>query len=186
MVRNFMKKVFTTGEVAKVLGININTVIKWFDQGEIEGFKLPVSGERRIPYDSLIEFLKKNDIPLSLLEIKQRKERRNKKRVPADLPINYQIDKENGDANVTDMSESGALVTIPENGDSQICISGFNMQIDFKDKLSDGFSTSARIANLRHTEDGIGLGVQFEDPDEETRKKIKKSLKKLKAKAANL
>jgi hypothetical protein len=28
-----LKKIFTTGEVARLLGININTVIKWFDEG---------------------------------------------------------------------------------------------------------------------------------------------------------
>ena len=63
-----MKKIYTTGEVAKILGLNINTIIKWFDDGKIKGFKLPGSNERRIPAKSLTEFMQVNDIPLDFLE----------------------------------------------------------------------------------------------------------------------
>jgi excisionase family DNA binding protein len=44
-----MKNVYTTGEVAKICNVTIRTVIKWFESGELGGFKIPNSRDRRIP-----------------------------------------------------------------------------------------------------------------------------------------
>ena len=62
-----MKDVFTTGDVAKICNVTIRTVIKWFESGELEGYKIPGSKDRRIPRDNLINFMKRHNIPLRSL-----------------------------------------------------------------------------------------------------------------------
>jgi len=63
-----MKTVFTTGEVARICNISQQTVIRCFDSGRLKGFRVPGSRFRRIPRESLIQFMKENNIPLSQLE----------------------------------------------------------------------------------------------------------------------
>jgi excisionase family DNA binding protein len=68
-----MKNVYTTGEVARICNVTIRTVIKWFESGELEGFKIPNSRDRRIPRESLIAFMKKHKMPLAQLDLDNRK-----------------------------------------------------------------------------------------------------------------
>jgi two-component system, OmpR family, response regulator len=65
----FHKSVFTTGEVAEICNVSQQTVIRCFDRGELQGFRVPGSRFRRIPRDALIEFMKANNIPLDRLEM---------------------------------------------------------------------------------------------------------------------
>ena len=51
------KDVLTTGEVAKICNVAARTVSKWFDAGQIEGYRIPGSKDRRIPVDSLVKFM---------------------------------------------------------------------------------------------------------------------------------
>ena len=44
-----MKKVFTTGQVAKICKVAPRTVSKWFDSGRLRGYRIPGSQDRRIP-----------------------------------------------------------------------------------------------------------------------------------------
>jgi excisionase family DNA binding protein len=61
-------KVFTSGEVAAICGVSADTVARWFDLGQIEGYRLGPGGDRRIPYDSLRTFILSHGIPLERLE----------------------------------------------------------------------------------------------------------------------
>lgn len=63
-----MKKVFTTGQVAKICKVAPRTVSKWFDSGRLRGYRIPGSQDRRIPRDNLIRFLKEHGMPLGELE----------------------------------------------------------------------------------------------------------------------
>jgi excisionase family DNA binding protein len=63
-----MKDVLTTGEVARLCGVAPRTVTKWFDTGQLRGFKIPGSRDRRIPRDSLVRFMKTHGIPLRGLD----------------------------------------------------------------------------------------------------------------------
>ena len=47
-----MKKVFTTGQVAKICQVAPRTVSKWFDSGRLKGYRIPGSQDRRIPRES--------------------------------------------------------------------------------------------------------------------------------------
>ena len=62
-----MKVALTTGEVSKICNVSQKTVIKWFDDGLLEGYKIPGTKDRRVPIKSLNEFIQKNNIPISVL-----------------------------------------------------------------------------------------------------------------------
>src|SRR3954471_21496814 len=62
MARN--KDVLTTGEVARICKVAPRTVTKWFDAGQLRGYKIPGSKDRRIPVTQLIRFLRQNNMPL--------------------------------------------------------------------------------------------------------------------------
>ncbi len=62
------KRVFTTGEAAEICKVSQQTIIRCFDSGRLQGFRVPGSRFRRIPRDELIRFMKDNDIPLEALE----------------------------------------------------------------------------------------------------------------------
>ncbi len=60
----FEKDVMTTGEVAKICNVASRTVSKWFDSGQLRGYRIPGSKDRRIPVANLIKFMKANGIPM--------------------------------------------------------------------------------------------------------------------------
>lgn len=62
------EKVFTSGEVARICGVSADTVSRWFDLGQIQGYRLGPGGDRRIPYESLRQFMASHGIPLERLE----------------------------------------------------------------------------------------------------------------------
>ena len=62
------KTVFTTGEAAEICKLSQQTIIRCFDSGQLEGFRVPGSKFRRIPRDKLIKFMKEHNIPMDALE----------------------------------------------------------------------------------------------------------------------
>jgi excisionase family DNA binding protein len=58
------KNVLTTGDVAKICNVAPRTVSKWFDSGQLKGYKIPGSKDRRIPVNELIRFMKTNNMPI--------------------------------------------------------------------------------------------------------------------------
>jgi len=62
------KAVYTTGEAAQICNLSQQTIIRCFDSGQLEGFRVPGSKFRRIPRDSLITFMRANKIPLDQIE----------------------------------------------------------------------------------------------------------------------
>jgi excisionase family DNA binding protein len=62
------KDILTTGEVAKICNVAPRTVSKWFDSGQLRGYRIPGSKDRRIPLNSLIRFMKVHNIPLDGLQ----------------------------------------------------------------------------------------------------------------------
>jgi len=59
------KAVYTTGEAAGICKLSQQTIIRCFDSGQLQGFRVPGSKFRRIPRDALIRFMKENNIPLN-------------------------------------------------------------------------------------------------------------------------
>jgi excisionase family DNA binding protein len=68
-----MKDLFTTGEAAEICRVSQQTIIRCFDAGRLEGFRVPGSRFRRIPRQHLIKFMKDNNIPLDSIESGKRK-----------------------------------------------------------------------------------------------------------------
>ena len=60
------KNVLTTGEVAKICNVAPRTVSKWFDTGQLKGYRIPGSRDRRIPLNELKRFMKEYDIPAAI------------------------------------------------------------------------------------------------------------------------
>ena len=67
------KQIFTTGEAAEVCKVSQQTIIRCFDSGRLQGFRVPGSRFRRIPRGELIRFMRANDIPLEPLGGAERK-----------------------------------------------------------------------------------------------------------------
>ena len=68
-----MKDLFTTGEAAEFCKVSQQTIIRCFDSGRLEGFRVPGSKFRRIPRQNLIKFMKENSIPLDNIESGKKK-----------------------------------------------------------------------------------------------------------------
>ncbi len=68
-----MKDLFTTGEAADICNVSQQTIIRCFDAGKVQGFRVPGSKFRRIPRSNLIKFMKDHNIPFSNLESGKRK-----------------------------------------------------------------------------------------------------------------
>lgn len=62
------QRVFSTGEAAQICRVSQQTIIRCFDRGKLQGFRVPGSKFRRIPREELIRFMRDNDIPLSAIE----------------------------------------------------------------------------------------------------------------------
>lgn len=62
------RTVFTTGQIAKVCRVAARTVSKWIDSGELVGYRIPGSQDRRVNREDLIAFLKSNSMKLHELE----------------------------------------------------------------------------------------------------------------------
>lgn len=62
------KTVLTTGEVAKICSVAPRTVSKWFDAGQLRGYRIPGSKDRRIPIEHLLQFMRAHGMPLNGLD----------------------------------------------------------------------------------------------------------------------
>ena len=62
------RKCYTTGQVARMLGISSRKVCQWVDAGQLAGFRLVTAsdraGDRRIAHADLLAFARRHGIPL--------------------------------------------------------------------------------------------------------------------------
>lgn len=63
------KNVLTTGDVAKICNVAPRTVSKWFDSGQLKGYRIPGSKDRRIPLSELVRFMKAHNMPTEALSV---------------------------------------------------------------------------------------------------------------------
>ena len=61
------KNVLTTGDVARICNVAPRTVSKWFDSGQLKGYRIPGSKDRRIPVSELNRFMKAHNMPATAL-----------------------------------------------------------------------------------------------------------------------
>lgn len=67
------KTVLTTGDVARLCHVAPRTVSKWFDSGELRGYRIPGSKDRRIPIAQLLRFMRAHGMPLNGLDAGDRR-----------------------------------------------------------------------------------------------------------------
>lgn len=65
-----LREVYTTGQVAAILGVSQQTVIRCFDMGTLGGYRVPFSKFRRVPHADLVRFAEANGIGTALEEIR--------------------------------------------------------------------------------------------------------------------
>ena len=63
------KDVLTTGQVAQICNVAPRTVTKWFDSGQLRGYRIPGSRDRRIPTAELLRFMKAHNMPTNMVEM---------------------------------------------------------------------------------------------------------------------
>lgn len=63
MVSNGAEKGLSLGKVAAFCGVTRKTILRWVQDGMIDSFALP-SGHHRVPIVALVDFLKKNNMPV--------------------------------------------------------------------------------------------------------------------------
>lgn len=180
-----MTRVFTTGQVARIFSVNINTVIKWFDENKLKGFRLPRSNERRIYRESVIEFMKEHEISTDLLrmfdeeEHNKRRARRTSRppsskravdlrsfpRRDVDLPAT--LEKPDGavvEVKVGNLSMGGAFITgYP--GEDRMLPTEFTLRIDIGaiGRTLDGV---CQLVHMRRTnDDAMAFGCRFTQVD---------------------
>jgi len=57
------KKVFTTGQVAKICNVTTQTVTKWIDTERLAGYRIPGSKARRVTRENLQKFVEDHSVP---------------------------------------------------------------------------------------------------------------------------
>lgn len=68
-----IKDLLTTGEAAEICNVSQQTIIRCFDSGRLDGFRIPGSKFRRIPRESLLKFMRDNNMPLGNIETGKKK-----------------------------------------------------------------------------------------------------------------
>ncbi len=58
-----MSDVLTTGEAARICGVNFRTVLRWIERGLLQAYKLPGRGDRRVLRGELHRFMLEHAIP---------------------------------------------------------------------------------------------------------------------------
>ena len=64
MVKSFNKRNLTTGDIAKLCGVNFRTVIRWIQRGHLRAFQLPGRGDNRVQLQDFLQFLNQNNMPV--------------------------------------------------------------------------------------------------------------------------
>ncbi len=178
-----MTRVLTTGQVARIFSVNINTVIKWFDEGKLDGFRLPRSNERRIYRDSVLSFMEAHDISPELLKAfdEERSAKRGRKpgprvkeptgaelrtfeRKPVDLTARLEAQESglSAEVSVRNLSMGGVFLTNFE-ADQKIIPTEFRLVMDTDRGPLDGI---CQLVHVRRLEDhSMSFGCRFTHVD---------------------
>ncbi len=68
------ERTFSTGAIAGYCGVNMRTVIRWIERGELAAFRLPGGGNNRVTEAEFLSFLRRNEMPVPP-ELEQRGDR---------------------------------------------------------------------------------------------------------------
>jgi len=163
------KSSYTTGEIAKILGININTVIKWFDGKQLKGFRLPGSHERRVPYETLKDFMRANELPLELLPAPEESGRGYRRAYPrkvvslsAELALSSGSEAVTVPVSVINISRLGAKAEVESGQGLSIPTPPVEVLLKFTSEPLSGFEVKSHLIHINAAQK-ITMGLKFLD-----------------------
>ncbi len=160
-----MKRMYTTGDVARMLGTTHNTVTRWCNEGLIGGFRLPHSKERRIPIADLRAFMWEHRIPLDLLEDEVHGMRRVHTRVACDGRLHFTLingeDHRPFPGRLEDLSRGGARIVYEGPDDLSLPRGARRMHLKVADGPLGGMDIPAQLVHVTPRDTDFAVGVRF-------------------------
>jgi excisionase family DNA binding protein len=137
------KNVLTTGDVAKICNVAPRTVSKWFDSGQLKGYRIPGSKDRRIPLSELLRFMKVHNMPTTALPVGT---------------IRVLIVDSNGDTSstLTEALQAQAdyeVRTVRNNFETGLVAQKFAPHVLLINLLAEGITAAEICRNMRENED---------------------------------
>ncbi|MHC4326029.1 MAG: helix-turn-helix domain-containing protein [Planctomycetota bacterium] len=137
------KNVLTTGDVAKICHVAPRTVSKWFDNGQLRGYRIPGSKDRRIPVNELVRFMKIHNMPTSEIAI-------GKIRV---LIADSNAETASALADTLQSKTDYEVQIVQSNFETGSVIQKFTPHVLLISLLADGIDTSAICKGIRENEE---------------------------------
>ncbi len=137
------KNVLTTGDVARICNVAPRTVSKWFDSGQLKGYRIPGSKDRRIPLNELTRFMKVNNMPTEALPL-------GKIRL---LIVDH---KSNGNGMLTDRivaTDTYEVQTASTGFETGAAIQGFSPHVVLINLLANGIDAHGICQSIRSSEE---------------------------------
>jgi CheY-like chemotaxis protein len=142
------RNVLTTGDVARICNVAPRTVSKWFDSGQLHGYRIPGSKDRRIPVNELIRFMKANNMPTDALSA-------GKIRV---LVVHQQ--EASALQMIDALSQSGYEIQVARNGfEAGAAMQKFSPHVILIDLLAKGLDAHGVCASIRASEEHSTIRV---------------------------
>ena len=137
------KNVLTTGDVARICNVAPRTVSKWFDNGQLKGYRIPGSKDRRIPASELARFMKIYNIPTTSLSA-------GKTRI---LIVDSNEDTASALADTLRASADYEVQTVRSNFESGAAAQKFAPHILLVNLLAEGIDATKICRSIRANED---------------------------------
>jgi CheY-like chemotaxis protein len=155
------KNVLTTGDVAKICHVAPRTVSKWFDNGQLKGYRIPGSKDRRIPLCELIRFMKVHNMPTEDLSVGK-------------IRILIADSNEKTAATLADMLQSRAgyeVQIVRNNFQTGTCVQKFSPHVLLLSLLAEDIDAAGVCRGIRENEDiqtikVIALANRLNDSEE--------------------
>lgn len=154
------KNVLTTGDVAKICNVAPRTVSKWFDSGQLKGYRIPGSKDRRIPLNELLRFMKAHNMPIEALSV-------GKLRV---LIVDDRIEAKNGLIETLETRGNYDVETARTSFEAGAAIQGFTPHVVVINLLANGVDANGICRSIRGSEEFetikvIALANQLNDQE---------------------
>lgn len=143
------KSVLTTGDVAKICNVAPRTVSKWFDSGQLKGYRIPGSKDRRIPFDELLNFMRVHNMPISGLPS-------GKTRV---LIVDSNKTASQELANVLSALSGYEVCSVHSSFETGVTVQKFSPHIIVINLFAHGIDASAICSSLRSDPDMQGIKI---------------------------
>lgn len=137
------KNVLTTGDVAKICNVAPRTVSKWFDSGQLKGYRIPGSKDRRIPVSELTRFMKAHNMPVTSVVV-------GKIRV---LLVDNNSEEQSALVQALETKGDYEVQTVQSNFETGVVAQKFAPHVMLVNLLAKGIDATDICKNIRSTEE---------------------------------